>query len=267
MRLFLGTDNAAWLRLDGPPLMVSVNRLPSSPSWRPQVDWFLDSGGFTELQRHGSWRTSATQHAERVANAAALGRLVHASPQDWMCEPAIIDGGAWRHASFHGTGRSVLEHQHLTVQNFLDLIAIAPSLPWVPVLQGWDRDDYHRCADLYAASGVVLSAYPVVGVGSICRRQSTPEAVAILRELAARGLRLHGFGFKQAGIAAAWDVLASSDSMAWSFNARLEKGPSCGRPNGRGGTVKSCAHCRHYALAWYNRTIARVGAPIAERLF
>lgn len=264
MKLYLGTHRPTWLTMPGPPLMVSLNTLPVNPKWVAAVPWFLDSGGFTELQQHGRWRTTATEHIERTRRAARLGHLEHASPQDWMCEPAVIAGGQMGPLRFHGTGLSVAEHQQRTVANLVELRTLAPDLPWVPVLQGWTVDDYHRCADLYEAAGVDLAAEQLVGVGSVCRRQAMGEAQDIMRTLSERGYRLHGFGFKQEGIAKCWPWMASADSMAWSYNARAEarRVGSCGRPNGRGGVVKACNHCRHYALDWYDRTVAREGAPI-----
>jgi len=265
MKLYLGTHRPTWLTLDGPPLMVSLNTLPARKSYRAVIDWFVDSGGFTELQLHGRWRTTATQHAERCAEVVErFGRVEWLSPQDWMCEPIVIAGGG----PFVGTGKTVREHQERTVQNYLDLIAIEPDLPWVPVLQGYALDEYHECADLYASAGVELEAAHRVGVGSICRRQSMSEAVVIMRTLAARGLQLHGFGFKQAGIAACWPWMASADSMAWSYNARYEGskyGRTCARPNGRGGQVASCGNCRHYAIDWHERTTRRE-QPIQQEL-
>lgn len=259
MKLFLGTHCPSWLTLDGPPLMVSLNTLPKLKAYRAVVPWFVDSGGFTELQQHGRWRTTAVQYAERCVEVVErFGMVEWLSPQDWMCEPFVINGGAAGPLKFAGTGLSVSEHQERTVQNYLDLIALEPDLPWVPVLQGWTVDDYHLCVDLYLSAGVDLRDNRLVGVGSVCRRQSMPEAQRIMQTLAERGYLLHGFGFKQKGIAACWPWMKSADSMAWSYNARAESG-SCGRSNGRGSVVKSCANCRHYALDWYERTLTKIG--------
>ena len=260
MRLFLGTHRPTWLTDPAmPSLMVSLNTMPKRAPWRALVPWFVDSGGFTELQKHGRWRTTAEQHVERCrAIVEHVGMVEHLSPQDWMCEPAVITGGTFKTMHFAGTGLSVREHQERTVANFLHLRELAPELPWVPVLQGWDVDDYHRCADLYEDFGVRLRHHRVVGVGSVCRRESMPEAVDIMRSLAGRDLRLHGFGFKQDGIAACWPWMASADSMAWSYNARAD----ARRGVRRGCTVdRSCANHKHYALAWYRQTIARP-APV-----
>jgi hypothetical protein len=118
------------------------------------------------------------------------------------------------------------------------------------VLQGWELDDYFTCADLYADAGVDLYAEPVVGVGSVCRRQATGEIGEIMRALVRDGLRLHGFGVKKEGVARYGRFLTSSDSMAWSYRARRDwPMPGC--------THKSCANCSRYALRWRERTGSR----------
>jgi hypothetical protein len=60
----------------------------------------------------------------------------------------------------------------------------------MPVVQGWRLADYLACAELYAVAGVDLAALPLVGLGSVCRRQSTAEIAVIVGELARRGLKL-----------------------------------------------------------------------------
>ena len=118
-----------------------------------------------------------------------VGGLDFAAPQDWMCEPFMIAR----------TGLSVAEHLHRTVGNYLTLRSLAPDLPVIPVVQGWRLADYQACVDLYASAGVDLAALPRVGLGSVCRRQSTAEIAVIVAELGHRGLKLHGFGVKTGG--------------------------------------------------------------------
>ena len=260
MKLYLGTHRPTWLTDTAmPPLMVSLNTMPKRAPWRARTSWFDDSGGFTELQKYGRWRTTAAQHVERCAAIVErVGMVEYLSPQDWMCEPVVIAGGSFKRVSFAGTGLSIGEHQERTVTNYLELVDHASELPWVPVLQGWDVDDYHLCADLYASAGVDLAAQPLVGVGSVCRRESMPEAIEIMRSLADRGLSLHGFGFKQEGIAACWPWMTSADSMAWSYNARADA-----RRGIRRGCTRdlSCANHQHYALDWWRNTVDQV-APL-----
>jgi hypothetical protein len=171
-----------------------------------------------------------------------------------MCEPIILSGGSAHGLRFAGTGLSVAEHQRRTVANFAQLRELAPELPIIPVLQGWDIDDYRRCVDLYwSHARVDLTQAPMVGLGSVCRRQGSAEAGHILSALHAMGVRhIHGFGFKILGLTEHADLLTSADSMAWSFDARrrARRAPGCHA------THKNCANCLNYALDWRRNVLA-----------
>jgi hypothetical protein len=258
MQFFLGTHKPGWLArppFADVPLFVSrrtlapLRRLP-----RAAGSFSLDGGGFTELQLFGRWTVDPLTYTREVRRFRdEIGGMVWAAPQDWMCEPIVLHGGP----GFVGTGLSVDEHQRRTVDNILELRALAPDLPFVPVLQGWRVEDYERCAELYADAGLNLLAEPVVGVGSVCRRQGTREATRIMETLAAKGLRLHGFGFKINGLRAAVRHLVSADSLAWSLDARRAPPlPGHDQPGpGRRFGHASCANCAEYALAWRRRML------------
>src|SRR5262249_3771908 len=150
-----------WLRLadgdsDGVPLFVSdrrlrrYRRLPRAVTW-----WALDSGGFTELARHGSWDHGPTPaaYAARIRRYRdEIGHLAWAAPQD-QCEPWIVAK---------------------------------------TVVQG--HTDYLACVEAYHRAGVDLTRAPLVGVGTLCRRQATTQVGDILTTLHRAGAtRLHGF--------------------------------------------------------------------------
>lgn len=243
---FLGTHQPNWLGLPV-PLFISDRRLRRYRTLpRAATLWALDSGGFTELSRFGSWDNgpTPTEYLGRIRRYRDnIGHLAWAAPQDWMCEPHITAK----------TGLTVAEHQHRTVDNYLRLRDLDPDLPIIPVVQGWTAYDYLRCVDLYTAAGVDLTRQSLVGVGSVCRRQSTGDAQEILVTLHRAGVtRLHGFGFKVLGLARHGDLLASADSMAWSAQARRQPPlPGClGHLN--------CANCRRYALRWRHNLLASV---------
>ena len=110
------------------------------------------------------------------------------------------------------------------------------------------------CMDLYRSAGVDLATRPRVGLGSVCRRQSTAEIAVIVTTLARRGLRLHGFGVKTGGLHLYAHLLTSADSMAWSYAARrLPALPGC---TGR----KNCANCLVYAARWRTRVLTQYAA-------
>jgi hypothetical protein len=249
MRVYLGTHQPAWLAKElGVPLLVSHRRLVGRRSLpRASGPWACDSGGFTELSMHGRWRT--TEHAYVAAirrYATEIGRLDWAAPMDHMTEAHVLAR----------TGATVRVHQQRTVSNYLRLRDLAPDLPIIPVLQGQSISDYHRCADLYEKHGIDLAALPLVGVGSVCRRQHTAEVEHIIRSLAARGYQLHAFGAKILGLGRFADAIASSDSASWSLRGRHVRGCTP--------THRSESNCLRFALDWYSRLPASAinkGAP------
>lgn len=195
---YLGTYLPHWLASSTFPLFVSHKRLARYKRLPvARYRWALDSGAFSELAACGRWTLTPEAYVVAVrTHRDEIGRLDWAAPQDWMWEPFILAK----------TGLSVEEHQRRTVDNYLQLKALAPDLPFVPVLQGWDLADYLRCAALHEAAGVDLAAEPLVGVGSVCRRQATAQIGYLIEQLSAR-FALHGFGCKTQGLIrlfAAW---------------------------------------------------------------
>ncbi|WP_234319625.1 hypothetical protein [Streptomyces sp. KE1] len=256
MRFYLTTHKRHWVRLTGVPLFLKSEHFAVARTL-PQAlgPYAVDSGGFSELQKHGRWTRTPRQYVDDLRRIwEHVGPYDWAAQQDWMCETAIREGGTYGPQYFAGTGLSTAEHQRLTVQNFIELRSLAPDLRIIPVLQGETIADYERCLALFERAGVNLAAEPVVGLGSVCRRQSTREGAEIVTALAAHGLRLHGFGFKTLGIARVGHLMASADSLAWSSHARR-------RPPLTGHTHKNCANCIDYALAWRQRVINQIPNP------
>jgi hypothetical protein len=249
MKFLLGTHRPHWLAQLDVPLFVSdrtLRRYKALPV--ATCDWACDSGGFSQLSQCGSWACGPTprEYAARIRRYRdEIGRLLWAAPQDHMCEDAILSR----------TGLDVARHQDLTVSNYLELQCIDANLPFIPVLQGQSIADYHRCADLYERRGVDLTATSLVGVGSICRRQHTAEVESVLRSLAQRGYRLHAFGAKTLGLARYGTVIASSDSLAWSFAARWQ--PPLRECRGH----RRCNNCVRFALRWRHKVLETAGVP------
>jgi 6-pyruvoyl tetrahydropterin synthase/QueD family protein len=187
-----------------------------APRKRPfptgRAPFALDSGAYSHLARNGRWKVSAEEYARRVRQIAeGTGTMEWAATQDWLCSPDTLEA----------TGKTVLEHQELTIQSWLELNELEPEIAWLPTLQGWELDDYLRHIEMYEGAGVDLLKQPLVGLGSIARRQSDDEVIEMLGEFSALGLRLHGFGVKISGLRRALPYLASSDSMAWSWEGRM----------------------------------------------
>jgi hypothetical protein len=247
MRFWLGVHGAHWLGKTAVPLFVSRRRLAERRTLPcAQGPWALDSGAFTELRLYGRFTVSPQQYvAEIVRYAAEIGQLAWAAPQDWMCEPFMLAQ----------TQQSVSVHQARTITNFLDLRSQTPLV--IPVIQGWTPDEYLEHVEQYAHAGVDLRREPVVGVGSVCRRQDMATGARIVEALWALGLRLHGFGVKLTGLARFAHLLTSADSMAWSYDARRRRlrRPTCTHCG------KTCANCLAYALDWATRIGQRIATP------
>lgn len=251
MKFFLGTHEPSWLTRSTVPLFVSRRRLVRLKQLLPATcEWSLDSGGFTELNMHGQWSITATEYASETRRyAAEIGRMQWAAIQDWMCEPFVLDK----------TKKSIREHQILTVKNCVELRALAPEIPWCPVLQGWTIDDYFVCVDMYADNGIDLSRESIVGVGSVCRRQGTSEIAELFGSLATAGIATHAFGLKTLGLKQCRGLIKSADSLAWSYRARRDQ-PL------KGCKHKSCANCYRFAMQW-RESLLRESRPSQRRLF
>jgi hypothetical protein len=244
MTFYLGTHIPSWLWTVPVPLFISAVRLRTlqTHGMTAKAEWALDSGGFSEIGKHGGWTVTPKRYAAEVTGWRRVGKMRWAAIQDWMCEPVMLAK----------TGLSVLQHQNRTVRSMLDLQDIAPDIPWAPVLQGWVLQDYLRHIDAYCRAGIDLTQQPVVGVGSVCRRQHTSEAEEIVRTISGMGIRVHAFGFKVLGLRRVSCALHSADSLAWSFTARMN--PAASRELGC--THANCANCVKYALRWRERLLS-----------
>lgn len=195
--------------------MVSYNRLRERKSGFQVGEWMMDSGAFTEISTHGSYRDGPEAYAAAVARWSSCGQLVAAVSQDWMCEPFILAK----------TGLTVAEHQRLTIERYDVIRALVPAhIHVLPVLQGYLPEQY---AAHVAAYGERLRPGMWVGVGSVCKRNGSPrEMAAVLRAIkqVRPDLRLHGFGAKTTALESheVRGLLATADSMAWSYQARRQ---------------------------------------------
>lgn len=247
MKFYLGTHIDSWLRQVEVPLFISHRILKKRKTLKPATcEWALDSGGFTELSMYGEWRTTPKEYVESVRRYRdEIGNMDWAAPQDAMCEPWILDNAkAW-------LGGTVHAHQEWTVNNYLTLRNMAPDLPFIPVLQGWELDDYHKHVEMYDRAGINLTKENTVGLGSVCRRQATKDICGLVSSMWGLGLQLHGFGVKTNGVAQYGQMLKSADSLAWSFGGRRI------RPCPEGPNV-SCANCKHHAMKWRDNVIKKM---------
>ena len=203
---------------------ISVNRLTGVRKRKSDFvarTWIMDSGAFSQVSTAGEHHLTAGEYAEEINRWSRCGILVRAVAQDYMCEDFILDK----------LGRTVEEHQKMTINNYVQLDLIRErkeiDVPIMPVLQGYEPEEYAKHVQDY---GSLLKQNAWVGVGSICKRNSNPESIidvlnAILE--IRPDLRLHGFGIKKTCLqdSAIRDRLFSADSMAWSFKSKKKEDP------------------------------------------
>jgi GNAT superfamily N-acetyltransferase len=194
---------------------VSVNRLKKRKSGFEAQDWIMDSGAFTTILTHHGYPEDVSVYAAQIKRWATNGNLLAAVAQDYMCEAHMLKL----------TGKTVLEHQQLTIERYDALMQCDVGAVYImPVLQGYAAADYVRHIEMYRAR---LAHGAWVGVGSVCKRNGDPAAIeAVLMAIKAvrPDLRLHGFGLKSTALSS-WivrELLHTADSMAWSYSARKQ---------------------------------------------
>jgi hypothetical protein len=225
----------------------------------------IDSEGFSQLQKYGRWTRTPRQYAADVRRYQDWfgPRFKGAFEQDYMCEDAIIKGGTFGRQHFVGTGLTLQEHLHRTVGNYLDLMGIDDTLEIYPVVQGRRIPHYEYCINLFDKAGVDLQKLPVVGIGSVCRIQGTPEAVGIVQHVASIvGVgRLHAFGFKTEGLREVGHLVGRADSFAWGVDG-MHTQPGCDFRLSRDKPHKHEGNCLRFMLEWRQGVLDAIGNPL-----
>ena len=199
------------------PVLVSANALRRRAGGfrQPSIELFsgcnvaLDSAGFVAMVRYRGYPWSTSDYV-RLAKSHPWAWW---AAMDYCCEPEVARDRAEVRARIASTVR-----HHGECCACADDLGVAAPLP---VLQGWFPDDYERCVDQLDVDA------PLIGVGSVCRRE--PAAIeAIVNRLDAvlpSSTRLHLFGVKGSSVAAlrGHRRVASVDSMAWDYEARRNR--------------------------------------------
>lgn len=194
---------------------ISVGRLRTRKGPFAVGDWILDSQAFRTIELYGGYPHPVEEYAAQIRKWKSCGNLLAAVSQDYMCEPFMLKK----------TGLTVADHQRLSIERYDALLRCDTGCYIMPVLQGYDPDEYVSHIRQY---GDRLAPGAWVGVGSVCKRNSSPclildVLVAIKSERPDLGL--HGFGLKITALAHGTirALLETSDSMSWSFEARKKK--------------------------------------------
>lgn len=272
----------------GYPTMVSA-----SAFWNPgkgcfqvpdatdlaDTDFALDSAGFTAML---NWKSKGQQPglggifpwklSQYVALASEVGCAWWSQP-DCCVEPEIASSPGEVEFRINATAtflEATLQHlyayQEQLAKDGWSARMLANALkPPVPVLQGWSVSDYQRSLELMTKVWDRWQPWvappALIGIGSVCRRQlNDPDhgLYAILRGLRGMlpaGAKVHLFGVKGDALPeiATLDFVASADSMAWDFTARVQA-----RKAQRSNTM---AHRAGIMSEWMAKATQRMQSP------
>jgi len=167
-----------------------------------------DSGGFVASRVWGDYRYSLDQYAAWLATWEPCW----AATMDYCCEPELQ--------------QITRERQDKTTVNAWLAWERYRDVPWawVPTLQGWTPDDYHRHAsELKPLIETMQARYAGslafrVGVGTLCRRNDVTVIQAILDAIrdVLPDVPLHLWGIKLDALRSiALKQVISSDSAVW----------------------------------------------------
>lgn len=195
---------------------ISVGRLRGRKGAFEVDKWIMDSQAFRTIELYGGYPHPPEEYADQIRRWKSNGNLLAAVSQDYMCEPFMLAR----------TGLTIAEHQRLTIERYDALLRCETGVYIMPVLQGYDPDDYVSHIRQYGAR---LAHGAWVGVGSVCKRNSSPCLildVLLAIKTERPDLWLHGFGLKTTALAHGTirALLNTADSMAWSYAARRAGG-------------------------------------------
>lgn len=168
----------------------------------------VDSGGFTAARRWGQYPWSPQQYADFVHAVSRDVPLDWCASMDYACEPTVD-------RSTLATNQARID---ATLANERACLEAAPSLPWLPVLQGDTLAE--RAYDLAQRRRLGLVPTTLAGVGSVCGRGAA-GAVHVMRWYATQlpGVQFHAFGLDVRALDDddVADVVQSWDSYAWNW--------------------------------------------------
>jgi hypothetical protein len=207
-----GTTRAVLDYMDEPNVMLSYATRLSRP-WNGIDRLFVDSGGFSLISRQGG-HDPAWEYANHVARTDA--DLV--ALQDLPCEDEALDA----------CDRSVDEQVHASTRQQAETKRAMDAMndfdpELVPVIQGWEPDDYLRSIEDLESAGLDLTGR--VGVGTLCRRNAKDDirrVIMAIDSVLGDEVELHGFGVKTNVLqyAEVRNLLTSADSQSYNDRAR-----------------------------------------------
>ncbi len=209
-----GTQKKTAEALNYPYILINFMTKANTPPKTARV-LFVDSGGFPSSFLYNGYNKSDEEYLNFVLKHDAT----YFALRDYPCEVQIIKK--------HDT---TPENQILrTVEHHIKLLDLSEDYGLegraVPVLQGWETDEYLYCLDLFREHGLIRD---YMAIGSLCRRHAEKQIRKIIltvRQELPDWVKLHAFGTKISVLRnkAVWDAIYSVDSGAWDFDARWKR--------------------------------------------
>lgn len=203
----------------------------------PHKRFFLDSGGFSFFTRKGDYPFTIEEYIDLIK----YYHPQYAAIMDYPCEPELTIGDVrtridrtientqkiFRFCEVHNKTQKM---EPLSISPFFVSSCVDHETEIVPVIQGYELEDYKYCVDQMCALGLIR---PYMAVGSICRRVSIKElrklVVGIADYVGAVNpdVKLHYFGLKKSALKdpAINQRVYSCDSMAWRINPTGKRYP------------------------------------------
>ena len=178
-------------------------------TWNKCEEIMLDSGGFSFFTKYSDYPFELNKYIEWIhnMNEANDGKVNYCAIRDYPCEPLI------NRASI-STNKERIEK---TVQNAIECIDTDNTINWMPVLQGYDLEEYLSCLDLYKDVGIIED---ILAIGSMCRRTDIKTIEKIIRSIKKEyNGKIHLFGLTMNALKSKYivDNTFSCDTIGYTF--------------------------------------------------
>lgn len=212
-----GTQRKVAETLQYPYILVNFMTKTNKPPSTCKV-LFIDSGGFPSSFIHNGYNKSDDEYLHFVKKTNADFFAL----RDYPCEPQILK-------KYDVTAKDQIlrtVNHHIKLLDLIEDFDI--SAKPVPVIQGWEIDDYLFCIDIFREHGLIENGFDYVAIGSLCRRHAIHQIRKIIltvRNELRSSIKLHCFGTKISVLKdlAVWRAVYSVDSGAWDFDARWKR--------------------------------------------
>lgn len=167
-------------------------------------NYMMDCGGFHWLNKMKEYPFTVEQYHEFLKSVP----IDYGVSMDYMCESNVLPH------------MSIKERIEKTVLRLFDLSVIREedddaNYTVLPVIQGYDPEDYWMCYDMIRELGFNYKYY---GIGSVCRRSISKEIFYITNEIRRYlpdDVKLHGFGVKRLVLEKDLLYFDTMDSSSW----------------------------------------------------